>query len=164
MRMINDLTDTVEISADFYTVDLDGARHPLRSARATCRPDRAMTLDTISAGDIPQDHLLFWDFRTSAGGAGRGHHVMNTYKALDLAPSGIAHGVSSSAPGVHDIALATTGLALFVVLEADIAGRFSDNAFDMLAGEKRTITFIADDPSVSPQFTLRDLQSCQASA
>jgi beta-mannosidase len=162
MRMINDLADNIEISADFYTVDLAGARHPLRSARATCRPDEAMTLETIAASEIPRDHLLFWDFRTSAGHEGRGHHVVTTYKALDLAPAGLMHDVRPAGEGRWHISLNSAGLALFVMLEADVAGRFSENAFDMLSGESRIITFTAEDPSAMPRFVLRDLESCQA--
>jgi beta-mannosidase len=162
MRMVNDLTDNIEISADFYTVDLGGARHPLRSAKATCRPDKAMTLQSIAATEIPGDHLLFWDFRTSAGHEGRGHHVATTYKALDLAPAGLIHDVGPAGDGRWHISLTSAGLALFVMLEADVAGRFSDNAFDLLSGESRTITFTAEDSSATPRFVVRDLESCQA--
>ncbi|MCV3764371.1 beta-mannosidase [Rhizobium sp. TRM95796] len=162
MRMVNDLTDNIEISADFYTVDLAGGRHPLRSAKAICRPDKAMTLETIAATEIPADHLLFWDFRTSAGNEGRGHHVATTYKALDLAPAGLIHDVRPAGEGRWHISLTSAGLALFVMLEADVAGRFSDNAFDLLSGESSTITFTAEDSSATPRFVVRDLESCQA--
>ena len=64
--------------------------------------------------------------------------------------------------GRYEIALASKGLALFVLLEADCEGRFSDNAFDMLAGDRRTITFIPQEKSAQPTFVVRDLHSCQA--
>ncbi|MDB5523169.1 MAG: beta-mannosidase [Rhizobium sp.] len=162
ITMVNDLADNIEVNANFYTVALDGRRTPLRIARATCRPDKAMALASIAAADIPEGHLLFWDFRTSAGTEGRGHHVMTTYKALDLQPAGLGHTVSQQADGTYSISLSATGLALFILIEADCEGRFSDNAYDMLAGESRTIAFTPQQMGAAAKFTVRDLHTCQA--
>jgi beta-mannosidase len=162
MSMVNDLADNIEISADFYTVGLDGTKTPLKSAKATCRPDKAMVLASVDVSEIRDDRLLFWDYRTSAGTEGRGHHVVSTYKALDLETAGLGHTVSQQTDGASAISLSAKGLALFVMLEADRAGRFSDNAFDMLAGESRTIVFMPDVKGDAPIFVVRDLHSCQA--
>ena len=57
-----------------------------------------------------------------------------------------------------------TGLALFVVIEADTAGRYSDNLFDLTAGETRRIVFSPQDtaqPS-KPSFKIFDLFSSQS--
>jgi len=162
MAMVNDLADNIEISVDLYTVSLAGRKTPLKTARATCRPDKAMVLTTLDASEIAADALLFWDFHTSAGTGSRGHHVMTTYKALDLEPAGLGHVVEPQADGSVAITLSSKGLALFVSIEADCAGRFSDNAFDMLAGESRTIVFIPEARGAVPSFVVRDLQSCQA--
>jgi beta-mannosidase len=162
MSMVNDLLDNTEVSAEFYTVGLDGTRRPLKSARATCRPDKAMVLATIDAAEIGPDRLLFWDFHTSAGTEGRGHHLVSTYKALDLEDAGLGHVVSKQADGTWSIALSSKGLSLFVSIEANCPGRFSDNAFDMLAGENRTITFTPEEDGAKPSFVVRDLHSCQA--
>jgi beta-mannosidase len=161
MMMVNDMADNIEVNVNVYTVSLDGRATPLKTARATCRPDKAMALMSIPASDIPADHLLFWDFRTSAGTEGRGHHGVTTYKALDLQPSGLAHEIKA-VDGKYEIALSPAGLALFVLIEADCAGRFSDNAFDMLAGESRTVTFMPEIPGATPNFVVHDLHSCQA--
>jgi beta-mannosidase len=161
MMMVNDLADNIEVHASLYTVTLDGRTQPLKTARATCRPDKAMTLASIAVSDIPEGQLLFWDFRASAGSEGRGHHVVTTYKALDLEPARLAHAVTAG-DGGYDIVLRAEGLALFVSIEADCEGRFSDNAFDMLAGESRTIRFTPRDEGPAPRFVVRDLQSCQA--
>jgi beta-mannosidase len=162
MSMVNDLLDNTEVSAEFYTVGLDGTRRPLKSAKATCRPDKSMVLATVDVSAIGTDRLLFWDFRTSAGTEGRGHHLVATYKTLDLEDAGLGHVVSEQADGTWSIALSSKGLALFVSIEADCAGRFSDNAFDMLAGESRTITFTPEEDGAKPSFVVRDLHSCQA--
>jgi beta-mannosidase len=162
MVMVNDLTDNIEVSASFYTVAMDGTTTPLRAAKATCRPDKAMTLASVAAADIPDGHLLFWDFRTSAGTEGRGHHVASTYKVLDFETAGLAHGVTPVADGAFEISLTAKGLALFVMIEPDCEGRFSDNAFDLTAGESRKIVFTPQAQGVQPKFTIRDLHSCQA--
>jgi beta-mannosidase len=161
MVMVNDMADNIEVSAEVYTVSLDGREVPLKSGRATCRPDKAMTLMSIPVSDIPDGHLLFWDFKTSAGSEGRGHHAVSTYKALDLQPAGLEHEVKT-VDGKYEISLSSSGPALFVLIEADCEGRFSDNAFDMLAGESRTITFTPQEAGAAPNFVVRDLQSCQA--
>jgi beta-mannosidase len=162
MAMVNDLLDNTEVSAEFYTVGLDGTRTLLKSARATCRPDKSMVLTTVDISEIGTDRLLFWDFHTSAGTEGRGHHLVSTYKTLDLEHAGLGHVVSEQADGTWSIALSSKGLALFVSIEADCAGRFSDNAFDMLAGESRTIIFTPEAGAAKPSFVVRDLHSCQA--
>ncbi|MBL0373133.1 glycoside hydrolase family 2 protein [Rhizobium sp. KVB221] len=162
MTMVNDLADNIEVSADIYMVGLDDHRTLLKSARATCRPDKAMVLATIGATEIAADSILFWDFHTSAGTSGRGHHVATTYKALDLEPAGLGHTVSAEPDGTFVITLSAKALALFVVIEADCPGRFSDNAFDMLAGESRTITFTPEEKEATSAFVVRDLHSCQA--
>jgi beta-mannosidase len=163
MVMVNDLADNIEISAEIVTVGMDGRATLLASLRATCRPDKAMTLTTLSTADIPEGHLLMWDFRTSAGREGRGHHVVGTYKALELDSAGLAVEIRSGEDATHEIVLHAGSLALFVLIEADQDGRFSDNAFDMLAGESRTITFTLSAPGApKPQFVVRDLHACQA--
>jgi beta-mannosidase len=161
MMMVNDLADNIEVNVSLYTVSLDGRTRPLKTARATCRPDKAMALLSIQVADIPDDHLLFWDFRTSAGTEGRSHHVVNTYKALDLALAGLAHDIKP-VDGGFGITLTSSGLALFTMIEADCEGWFSDNAFDMLAGESRTIRFTPQEKGAAPHFVVRDLYSCQA--
>ena len=48
------------------------------------------------------------------------------------------------------------------MIEADVEGRYSDNAFDLTAGESRIIRFTPRGPLTSaPVFTGYDLQSCQ---
>jgi beta-mannosidase len=40
-----------------------------------------------------------------------------------------------------------------------VPGRFSDNAFALLPGQPRRITFTPDSPGPAPRVTLRDLHS-----
>ena len=57
------------------------------------------------------------------------------------------------------------GLALFVMIETDVDGKYSDNAFDLAAGESRRITFTPAKPLEKgklPEFRFYDLHSCQS--
>lgn len=80
-----------------------------------------------------------------------------------MVPPGVVAGIVARPDGAFDINLSAKALALFVTVETDMAGRFSDNGFDMLAGDKRTLTFMPKLPvDTAPTFVLRDLFSCYA--
>ena len=78
------------------------------------------------------------------------------------------HGFSFFVParlldgGRHSLSVASQGLGLFVAVEADCPGRFSDNAFTLFPGYPATLTFTPADPAAEPRFTLRDLASATA--
>ncbi|WP_341872509.1 glycoside hydrolase family 2 protein, partial [Sinorhizobium fredii] len=140
------------------------SRRPLLAAMGSCSPDRAATLVAIAASDIPQDALLFWSFEASNGMRGEGHYVHGTYKALDLASSGLTLDAAPRPDGSFDLTVAATGLALHVMVEADVEGRCSDNAFDLTDGEVKTVRFTPKEPLQTggvPRFTAYDLESCQ---
>ena len=92
---------------------------------------------------------------------GEGHHVSVNYKALDLAASGLTLDAAPRNDGAFTVTASATGLALHVMLEADVAGRWSDNAFDLTAGERRTVIFTPAQSGAVPQFSWLDLHSCQ---
>jgi beta-mannosidase len=54
------------------------------------------------------------------------------------------------------ITLSAQTLAPFVAVESDVAGRFSDNAFPLIPGQPRTITFTPKGDGI-PTFTQRNL-------
>jgi beta-mannosidase len=62
---------------------------------------------------------------------------------LELPNPELQHLVVAKA-GALTINITAKNLALYVALECDVAGHFSDNAFDLLAGETTTITFTPD--------------------
>ncbi|NCF48383.1 MAG: glycoside hydrolase family 2 protein [Bacteroidetes bacterium] len=72
----------------------------------------------------------------------------------------IARNVSSAdQTGTFQIDLTAQKPAFFVAIEADCAGRFSDNGFLLIPGEERRISFTPDDETAKPVFKLRDLHS-----
>ena len=163
ISLVNDTLEDVTVTINLSTVSLDGRRTPLKSVDAVCSPDAAVTAIVLSAADLPPDAILFWSFTASDGMGGEGHYVHGTYKALDLEPAGLEVSVSPVGDGAFDILVQASGLALFVTAESETPGRYSDNAFDLAAGESRRITFT---PSVAgsgtPEFRIYDLYSCQA--
>ncbi|MGP4689954.1 beta-mannosidase [Agrobacterium cavarae] len=164
--MVNDTLDDVEIDMNIFALALDGVRIPLKSASGTCGPDAASLLTAIDLDQIPAGALLSWNFIASNGMLGEGHHVRDTYKALDLRPSGLSHQVTGLDNGDFEVEVQAQGLALFVMVEADIAGRYSDNLFDLAAGESRRIVFSPSDKSqtAKPSFKLFDLYTSQSQA
>ncbi|MBP2238367.1 beta-mannosidase [Sinorhizobium kostiense] len=161
--MVNDTAEPVTVELETFLVTLEGKRRLLVAAAGACSPERAETLVAITAADIPADALLFWSFEASNGMRGEGHYVHGTYKALDLKPAGLAIEAAPGADG-YDVILTATGLALHVMVEADAEGRYSDNAFDLTAGEAKTIHFtpkVPLDEGVTPRFSAYDLESCQ---
>ena len=48
------------------------------------------------------------------------------------------------------VTVTAAGLALHVMIEADVEGRYSDNAFDLTAGESQLIRFTPETPTRLP--------------
>ncbi|OLP56627.1 beta-mannosidase [Rhizobium rhizosphaerae] len=161
--MVNDTAEPVTIALETFLVSLSGERQPLMAVAGTCGPDAAATLTTISDRDIPADHLLFWRFTASNGMSGEGHHVLSTYKALELQPSGLSVTPRALGDGSCELTVTSAGLALHVMIEADREGRYSDNAFDLTAGDSRTIRFTPRAAGEGmPVFHAYDLQASYA--
>lgn len=162
--MVNDTAAPVTVELQTFLVSLSGVKQPLAAVAGTCSPDRAATLLTIAASDVPKGMLLFWSFEASNGMRGEGHHVPGTYKALDLEPSELSISTIPAGEDSYDVTVSASGLALHVMIEADIEGRYSDNAFDLTAGESRVIRFTPKEKPETgnvPRFVAFDLQSCQ---
>lgn len=161
--MVNDTAEDVEIDMNIVALTMDGNRVPLKSANGTCATDKAATLTEIDMDSLPDGAILAWSFIASNGMTGEGHHVRDTYKALELQPAGLDLSVGPLKNGQSEIDVTAAGLALFVMLEADQPGRYSDNLFDLSAGETRRIIFTPKADGPQPHFRIFDLHSCQSS-
>ncbi|MBB4143542.1 beta-mannosidase [Rhizobium rhizoryzae] len=161
LSLVNDKMDDVTVSLSLSLLSLNGERTELKRLDAVCTPDAAVIATTVAASEIPAGSLLAWSFTASNGMGGEGHHVHGTYKSLDLQPAGLGLDVQPAPTGGYDLTVQSAGLALYVMIESETPGRFSDNAFDLAAGETRRITFTPSDPAAAePSFRLYDLQSC----
>ncbi|MCA1774567.1 MAG: hypothetical protein LC676_02865 [Loktanella sp.] len=98
----------------------------------------------------------------TGAGEGRAVHAPQPYKTYDLPDAALTFEATLDGDAWH-LTVSAPALALFVAVEADQPGQFSANAFDMLPGETRRITFTASDTATEPTFTLRDLASATQS-
>ena len=162
ISLVNDTPADITVTINLSLLTLSGERKPLKSIEAVCTPDAAVTAIRIPVSDLPENSILAWTFTASNGMGGEGHYVHGTYKALDLEPAGLEFSMSPAGDGAIDLLVQAKGLALFVLIESDTAGRYSDNAFDLVAGESRRITFTpAARTDAIPNFRIYDLHSCQ---
>ena len=163
LSVVNDTLEPVTLTIESFLVDLAGQKSPFKMFDAACTPDEANIAATIARAEIPENCILFWSFAASNGMAGEGHYTPVTYKALDLMPSGLETSVKAIESGKYEVTVVAKGLALHIMIEADCEGRYSDNAFDLCAGEARTILFTPSKPGGNtPSFTTFDLHSCYA--
>ncbi len=165
--MINDTAAPVGIRARLFVLALDGTRQPLAEMTGLAPPDRAAELGFLHRVRLPEDCVLAYEFAASNGMGGAGHLVADTWKALSLRPSGLSATAAREEDGTWVLDITARGLALFIMVESDQPGRFSDNLFDLAAGETRRIRFSPAGPealSSVPVFGLTDLYSAQAPA
>ncbi|MDL2405658.1 glycoside hydrolase family 2 protein [Rhizobium calliandrae] len=163
--LVNDTSADVTVDIAVSLLKLDGERVPLASAHAACTSDQAVTAFSIDALQVPADCLLAWHFTASNGMSGEGHYVHGTYKALELQPAGLTvQREEIEENGTVEFTVTARGLALFVMIESETEGRYSDNAFDLGAGESRRIVFTPAKPYAGsvPDFRFYDLQSSQS--
>ncbi len=163
--LVNDTNVDVTVDISVSLLKLDGERVPLTTAHAVCTPDAAVTALSIDADQVPADCLLAWRFTASNGMGGEGHYVHGTYKALELQPAGLTVlREEKEENGTVELTVTAKGLALFVMIESEVDGRYSDNAFDLAAGESRRIVFTPARPLAGsvPDFRIYDLQSSQS--
>ncbi|PDV88990.1 beta-mannosidase [Rhizobium sp. H4] len=164
--LVNDTLADVSVDLSISLLTMKGERKHLKDVQAVCSPDAAVTAATIEVAEISEGTLLAWRFTASNGMGGEGHYVNGTYKALELEPAGVTvtHEYVE-ASGAIDINITAKGLALFVMIESETDGKYSDNAFDLAAGESRRITFTPAQPlehGKLPDFRFYDLHSCQS--
>lgn len=152
LRGTNDVPNDVAVTVTAQVVDTNGTLRDLTTATKTLT-DVSADIATVALSDLQDGEMLVVSW-TSPQGDGREVYAPEPYKTFDLKPAEVAMTVSG-----NEITLVSNGLSLFTALEADVNGRFSDNAFDMLPNETRIITFTPADPSAQPQFILRDLHS-----
>ena len=165
--LVNDTNADITADISVSLLKLDGERVPLTTAHAVCTPDAAITALSIDADQVPADCLLAWRFTASNGMGGEGHYVHGTYKALELQPAGLTVlREEKKENGTVELTVTAKGLALFVMIESEVEGRYSDNAFDLAAGESRRIVFTPANPLTGgvPDFRIYDLETSQSVA
>jgi beta-mannosidase len=159
---VNDMPDPLDMRFAVRFVPVDGAPESSHSVNITSLGSIARPVFRIVASDVKTDGIYIYAWETEHGIKGRNHVAPVAYKKLDLKRPEIAVAGVTKGSSVG-IELAATRLALFITLENDVPGQFSDNAFDLMPGEKRILTFTPDDPlrieEVRQSLVVRDLYS-----
>lgn len=155
LKAVNDGLLPVALRVQAWAVAMDGTSRPLGMAEADVPADRAVAalrLPPLAGGEV----LRFaWE---GAGIAAEDLHAPQAWKSLDLLPAGLVTSVVEEG-GLWRITLTSRALAPFVALEADVPGRFSNNAVTVFPGIPVTLTFTPRVAGAAPRFLVRDLHS-----
>lgn len=155
LRGVNDLPHPLTLTVVAQAVAMDGTREELGRATVTVT-DQALPALTVA---VPEGKVLAFtweDARHVYQGADL--FAPKPWKSYDLLAPRLRQSVSQQGE-TYEITLNSETLALYVALEADQPGRFSDNAFPVFPGTPVRVTFTPDHPGAAPEFTLRDLHS-----
>ncbi|KJZ18938.1 glycoside hydrolase family 2 protein [Loktanella sp. S4079] len=153
LRAVNDTPQRCEVTVTAYGVNMHGTLRELGTDRAEVA-ENAVDVLRVAAHDLGQDELLHFEWSVSDGSTGSDTFAPRPYKDYDLIVPNLAYQVDGNV-----ITITADALALFVAVEADVAGRFDDNAFALLPGQSKQVRFTPADPTDKPNFTLRDLHS-----
>jgi beta-mannosidase len=146
---VNDGLNAAQAQVLCETVKPNGERREIKQQKQSIPADRAIEVMSFAASELEGAIL-----HLSLNGSDANHFALKPYKSYAFEDSQITLKIIGNSLG-----LSAAKPAYFVSLEADVAGHFSDNAFDLLPGDTKTITFIAEDVSAKPNFTIRDLYS-----
>ena len=130
----------------------------LNAAHAGAVEALRLQSSVLNTGEV---FYLEWDAGEDMMGlplSGNDIYAPLPWKSMDLLSPQIDMSAQQK-DGVTEVTLNAKGLGLYVSLEADVAGRFSQNAFTLLAGKPITITFTPQKAGDVPKLTLRDLHS-----
>ena len=158
LKVVNDTQAEQTISLRVFALSMEGNLRGLTEAETVACTRGATLCVDLDLAQLAADEVLFWSWTAPDGSFGEDLYAPRPWKAYDLRDPQVR---LQSAPvdGGHAIDLSTCGLAPFTALEADVPGRFSDNAFVLIPGRTREIHFAPDTPGATPCFTLRHLHS-----
>lgn len=159
---VNDTMSPAGLDVVLNIVALDGTDTRLPDVQANIGTQSAETLTTLPVSSIPKDHILAMTFTSSNGMSGEDHHTNLPYKSLDLIDPEMRFSTKVS-DGKVIASIQVQALALYVTLESDVSGRFSDNCFMMLPGQTRDIAFTpakGDAETAVKTIQVRDLYNC----
>jgi beta-mannosidase len=158
---LHDLPDAFETEIELLRVSVHGDVATLykQTHRLSGDGQEITRLDRRTFGD---ESFLMVRWVDERGEKQRSHVTPVPYKHMAL-PNPMLASVVREQDGVLSIVVSAKHLALYVALECDVAGHFSDNAFDLLAGESIAIAFAPDTPTdlrrARDTLVIRDLYS-----
>jgi beta-mannosidase len=155
---INDGPSPVDIMLNVFASTPDGTARKLCEASAWLGTEAAVPIVSIDRADLEDGEILMFEWTSSDMTHGADHLALDPYKSLDLLEPQIRITADRGAGNWH-LNLRAKAPAFFTAIEADVAGRFSDNCFLLHPDHPRMIEFQATDPAANPSFTVRDLHS-----
>jgi beta-mannosidase len=153
LRGINDSAGARQVQVTAQAITPDGSQRDLWAGGQTFGAE-AVDLHCIASADLAADEILAFHWQDDSGASGRDIHAPRPFKSYEL----VAPELTMQVDGLS-VTLTTQNLALFVAVEADVAGRWSGNVLHLLPGETRTLTFTPADPTSTRRLTLRNLHS-----
>jgi beta-mannosidase len=159
---VSDLSEAFALSVEISSVSFSGLKTIIYKGEVNLSPEVAMEITRIPLNDNMRDEILFLNWRDETGVERRNHAMPVPYKAMNLPKPELRTSVNVVGECLS-MSITAKNLALYVSAECDVAGHFSDNAFDLLADETTTISFIPDDPAdllrAKDTLLIRDLYS-----
>lgn len=155
---VNDTLDPVSVDLEAFAVTPSGGVREIGSASAEIGPDAAATIFEVAAESLKDDEIIAWRWAASNGARGGDIFAPRPFKAYDLEAPRISVEAHCE-DAAWRLKLRAEKPAFFVSIEADIPGRFSDNAFTLFPGHEAEIAFTPESAGATPAFTVRDLHS-----
>ncbi len=152
LKAVNDTNTPVDLTIQAKAVSMSGAIRDLASATVSVNATAINAMDIAQAA-VGEDELIVFTW-SGAGHSGGDHFAPRAYKTYDLPDSDLKLTVDG-----QTLTLTAARLSLFATVEADVPGRFSNNAFMVFPDHPATLTFTPDDPAATPKFVVRDLYS-----
>lgn len=160
VKAVNDHADNVALELALFATTPAGVSTPLTTVKTQVGADEAQLVATLAATDVPEGSFLTYRYTGSDGTQAQDHFMLRPYKAYDLVAPEVTLTSKATEQG-YEITLSSQALALFVALEASVAGEFSQNAVTLTPDSPLTLTFtpkpdVADGPVA---FSVMDLHS-----
>ena len=162
---LNDLLRSESVELAVHAVRPCGEQRLVCEAQTDVAPDRACMLASLDLVELAEDEILFFWWLTGSGETGCDHFAPRPYKHYRFQPPAIDMAARQEASGTV-VTLSAQRPALFVMLEAQLSGRFEDNVVDLMPGRPVSLRFLpaegVDAAALADGLVLRSLQDSYA--
>jgi beta-mannosidase len=153
LRGVNDGLHPADLTVTARAVNMHSAIRDLGQATATVGT-AATDMLRLPKSALADDEILIFVWDDPQGHQGGDHFAPRPYKSYDLPDPALSLDTDGTT-----LTISSDAVGLFVTAEADVPGRFSNNAFTVFPGHPARITFTPDTPGAQARFTLRDLHT-----
>lgn len=158
LRASNDGPAKADTTLAVFALSMSGEKRKIASKTISVELDAAIDVLDVARDGLSDDEVLYYEWTDQNGQLMCDHFAPAPYKSYHL-PDPDLQLTSEIKDDVYYLTITADKPAFYVSLEADISGRFSDNGFILLPGQKRTISFIPKSAKAKPEFVIRDLRN-----